>query len=210
MKRYFYVLLIFGLLITSTVALAKVSETAFVWVLGGTKTTKEVVVWVQGVLGIGIETPGLQANTIYLNKGEWGGTWIKIINKGNIRDKIRLEAKLQPPSAEGWLKYEFRCTGTAGECKGNIVDNIEMRPDIRSTEVYLRTIAYRSDLGNPQIQMVGYSLTNYTYQNMTTLDIHINSPNILFNPAEAPGLMDFMLPILFLTALLIYPSLKDQ
>src|SRR4030042_1965092 len=132
---------------------------------------QNLLIWVEGTLGVGPEYDQIIVSII----GEKNGTWVTIHNTGNIRDVLRMEGYINDTTPgrefQDWVKFSFQCAESAGICDEvpssdtKYVDQIELTPEIDETKFYVEATGYKlMPPGNVEIVINGYSLTNYTKQ----------------------------------------------
>lgn len=149
-----------------------------------------------------IETVGVELSCpsqINMGLGETKGGYCKIINKGNIRDKIMLEGEL--PSGNNWIEFEYICSETIGDCDGHSASNIQLTPEINSTKVYLEVSGYRT--GTDSITTSIWSQTNATKIDTKTTEVDINPKTGTAGPFGAPGMnaYGFMIAVILASLL---------
>jgi hypothetical protein len=180
----------------------------------GAQSQREVFwpVWVLGDLGVSLI---VEPDPIKLELGKKGGAWVTIINSGSIEDVIRLEAKLNCDN--DWIKYRFQCVGTIGECNDlyadpiTVLDNIRLDPSISSTKVFLEMTGYKTGStcgpsGPPlNVSFIGYSLTNYTVQELKEVMVSVQNPDASFlSPRTIPDLDIVWMPLFFFFAAIVH------
>ena len=146
--------------------------------------------------------------------GEKRGFFLRIVNEGNIRDKIRVEGTLVPKNE--WIDFAFTCVGGLGECDDVLgsethrIDNIELTPEINSTTVFVELVGWRktstfAKKDKPVLALTGFSLSNSTKQSLKAIDINVVDPNAGFGPLAAPELNVYaVLMMVFLAGTIAY------
>ena len=151
----------------------------------------EVIVWIEGNVGVGVVAP----DELIVPLGGKNGTWVTVMNVGDIDDTIRIEGSLEPKN--DWVKFSFKCAETIGQCDEVLssdthkVDNMRLTPDINQTQFYLEVYGYRksSSMEPTSITMTAYSLTNYTKDSgLANIRIKVVDKGGGWGPAELPGM----------------------
>lgn len=156
-----------------------------------------------------IETVGVELSCpsqINMGLGETEGGYCKIINKGNIRDEIMLEGKLQ--SDNKWIKFEYICSETIGDCEGHKASNIQLTPEINSTKVYLEVSGYR--VGTDEITTSIWSQTNATKIDQEGTTINIKTKTGGAGPFGTPGLNLYGFIVTIILASLVVLKRSNQ
>lgn len=165
----------------------------------------ELRLFVEASIGVSVDAP----DKVTLNLGEKGGFFMTIINEGNIRDRILVEAVLVPKNE--WVDFALTCVGGLGECDAVLnsdahrINNLELTPEINSTTVFVEMVGWRKTAtfakkDKPVLALTGFSLTNSTKQSLKGIEIDVIDPNAGFGPLAAPELNVYAVALLITLA----------
>lgn len=181
---------------------------------------KEITIWVEADIGINVSVScgGNNPSVLQTVVGEPEACLLTVKNTGNVNDVIRLVSRLEPEDKRGWIDYHFECPGTIGECsleysyesalpRGGIiwpeVRNIRLTPQIKSTNLYVEAVPYRT-FDNFKLNIRGYSLTNRTVEHLANITVKGKSKKDQYGPFVASGLQNGYLLMLFLLSGLVF------
>ncbi|MCD6477602.1 MAG: hypothetical protein J7K87_01235 [Candidatus Aenigmarchaeota archaeon] len=167
----------------------------------------QIIVWIEGSVGIGINAP----KKLIVPLGDKNGTWITVMNVGDIDDIIRIEGSLEPKN--DWIKFSFKCGETVGQCDDtpssgiHTVDNMRLTPEINTTQFYIEVYGYRTTSSmsqTPKIVLTAYSLTNYTKDSdLADIEIDVVNKN-KSGTKELPGISTYGAAILVSIASIVF------